>query len=384
MSHPTQWTDVAGIRAAVRRRWDDGSLLRAYALRHPFPAIDVPLRTPSATDLGDYYAEARTWADAVMGGSRGGRSYDVTLGRIGGRIAGSTDVPVRAKVNSFEQAWNILGTADAADAFRSLVTSSAQLERARDWALASPTKAIELAIDWSTLLVAYQWLLEHRGSGLYLRQVSAPGVDTKFIERHRSVLASLLGVPSSSFARTLGLAAKPAMVRFRFDPDVVGTPSGFTEATFRTAELSQRKIRPSSALIIENEITYLSVPVPVGGVVLWGRGYDVEQPASLAWLEDTDVRYWGDIDTHGFAILHRVRAHLPHARSVLMDRDTLLAHEERWGHEAVPTNVALPNLGARERGLYEDLVTDRYGHGVRLEQERIDWIWAGERLGLSE
>lgn len=116
-----------------------------------------------------------------------------------------------------------------------------------------------------------------------LRQVAAPGVDTKFVERHRSVLAALLGIASGStaFPLALGLAIKPATVRMRFDPAVLGLPSGLTEATFRSEELRIRNVRPSVAVIIENEITYLSVPVPAGGVVLWGRGYDADEPTSL-------------------------------------------------------------------------------------------------------
>ena len=161
---------------------------------------------------------------------------------------------------------------------------------------------------------------------------------------------------------------------------VFGLPHELSEASFRVDELSAMHIRPERALIVENEITYLSVPVPAHGVVLWGRGYDVDRAASLSWLADVPVLYWGDLDTHGFGILNRLRIWLPHAASVLMDRDTLLEHRERWVTEPTPTNAALPRLTAAEQSVYEDLVTDRFGHAVRLEQERIDWKWALERL----
>jgi len=38
------------------------------------------------------------------------------------------------------------------------------------------------------------------------------------------------------------------------------------------------------------------------------------------------VRYWGDVDTHGMAILAEVRRALPHVRSALMDLETLQDH----------------------------------------------------------
>lgn len=44
------------------------------------------------------------------------------------------------------------------------------------------------------------------------------------------------------------------------------------------------------------------------------------------WLRDVAVRYWGDVDTHGMAILAEVRRALPHVRSALMDLETLQDH----------------------------------------------------------
>lgn len=382
MSDPARWTSPAGIVATVRRRWDDGTLLRAFALSTPFPVVEIPLRGPSAADLGDHFDAARAWVESVRRASREGRAFTTVMGRIGGRLAGATEVPVRVVISSYEQAWLLLGTATDAAAFREIVDRSAPVPRAREWALTSPLAATALAEDWSAMLAAYAWLDGHRGSGRYQRQVNAPGVDTKFIERHRGPLASMLDVPSAAgpFARALGLATKPSTVRLRFDPAVLAVPAGLTEAVFRTAELSLMRVRARHALIVENEVTYLSVPVRRGGVVLWGKGYDADQSASLEWLENTEVDYWGDIDTHGFAILNRVRAHLPHARPVLMDRATLLAHEPRWGRENVPTDVALDRLSGTESALYADLVSDRYGPAVRLEQERIDWDWAMSHL----
>ena len=143
---------------------------------------------------------------------------------------------------------------------------------------------------------------------------------------------------------------------------------------------SELSIRPRSAIVVENEITYLSVDVPKDGVVIWGKGFEVDRAGRLPWLVDVDVTYWGDIDTHGFAILDRLRAWLPQTQSVLMDRATLLTHRDRWGDEDRPTKAALVRLTPEELDLYADLVTDSLGERVRLEQERIDWRWVQDRL----
>jgi hypothetical protein len=125
--------------------------------------------------------------------------------------------------------------------------------------------------------------------------------------------------------------------------------------------------------VIENEITYLAFPVPAAAMVIFGGGYAVPVLEPLGWLAGLDLVYWGDIDTHGFAILNRLRHHLPHVRSVLMDRVTLLDHREHWGREPSPTAAVLDRLGPAESALYADLIADTYAPSVRLEQERVSF-----------
>ncbi|MBU3995645.1 MAG: hypothetical protein KKF42_07710 [Actinobacteria bacterium] len=386
------WTTAADVEEKLRRRWARGELLRAHALGEPFVPLSMPLRGPTAETLADRLTEARAWAAAFERAAEGGRSFAIHSTTVGGRHLGRTSLPGRAVVESYAQAWRLLGVDGARGdvaVFDGVLAAAAGVPAAREWALAHPLRAIELAEEWPAILAAHDWLEWHRDSGLYLRQVDAPGVDTKLIERHRGVLAALLGVPKAvaGFTSALGLASKPSRVRLRFDPGVFGMPPRFTEAELRVDELFDAEIAPSSVVIVENEVTFLSVPVPSGGVVLFGAGYVVGHAGSQGWLRDASARgvvnYWGDLDTHGFQMLDRVRAHLPEVRSVLMDRETLLAHEQRWGTEPTPTNAALTRLTEAELAMYTDLVTDRHGMAVRLEQERIDWAWACRRLAAG-
>ena len=87
--------------------------------------------------------------------------------------------------------------------------------------------------------------------------------------------------------------------------------------------------------------------------------------------------YWGDIDTHGFAILDRLREYLPHARSMLMDIATLEAHRLLWGSEELHKRHAgnLTRLTDEERALFHMLHDNTLGECVRLEQERLGFHW---------
>ena len=112
-------------------------------------------------------------------------------------------------------------------------------------------------------------------------------------------------------------------------------------------------------------------PDVADAIVVFGGGYAVTVLEGIGWLADRDVWYWGDIDTHGFRILDRLRQRFGHVRSMLMDEATLVANLDRIVAEATPLSEPLPHLTGPEQRLYRDLVEDRFGLGVRLEQERI-------------
>lgn len=376
------WTTADEIRARVRRRWADGSLLAGLANGVPLVALDLPVNGPRPGEIGEDLPAVRRWIEELERGSAGGRRYELVYASIGGRHVGRNELPARAVVSTYEQAWRLLGVAAEVAAFRRALDLCADLTVVRAWVVQHPLAALELADEWERMVAAYRWLDEARGSGRYLRTITAPGVDTKFVERHRAVLSQLLGTgrTAAGFLTALGLQIKPDTVRLRFDPAALALPTALSEATFRASELAAVPARVRTAVIVENETTYLSVPVPEGGVVLWGKGFEVSRVGSLPWLRDVDVHYWGDLDTHGFAILHQLRAWLPQTQTFLMDRATLLAHRDRWVHETAPTAATLSRLTADEAALYADLVSGRLGEGVRLEQERIDWAWAQDRL----
>lgn len=375
------WTEPADIARKVRRSWDNGSLLQAYAEGLPFAPIEVPIRGPRPSQIGDDLTAVRDWIARLDAGRRDDRRYELEWADVGGRSIGRNRLPARARVADWEQAWTLLGVAGEVRRYDAALLDVETAPAVRDWVVALPLRALEIADELPGIVAAYAWLAAHRDSGRYLREITAPGVDTKFAERHRGVLAQILGVGGTSlgFLRGLGLATKPELVRFRPAPSL-GLPAPLSELAVRGEELAGLALAPRRAVVVENEISYLSVDVPEDGIVLWGKGFDVDQVGRLPWLAGVDLVYWGDLDTHGFAILDRLRAWQPQARSVLMDRETLLQHRDRWVREEHPTSAALTRLTTAEGELYAALVRDDLGTQVRLEQERIDWEWAQRAL----
>jgi hypothetical protein len=237
------------------------------------------------------------------------------------------------------------------------------------------------------------WFAAHPTPGLYLRQLDIPGVDTKFIEGDRGLLSELLDIvlPKEAidrsasgikgFSQRYGLRDEPRLLRFRLlDPNVrlQGLSDiSLTPSEFRTLDLPVRRL-----FITENRTNGLAFPRHPAAIVVFGLGYGLDRFAATPWLQDLDVWYWGDIDTHGFRILDRLRARLPRARSLLMDRATLQAHRSLWVQEPAEKRYTgeLFRLSSDERLLFEDLRHDRVGQRIRLEQERIGYGWLRKAL----
>jgi len=134
--------------------------------------------------------------------------------------------------------------------------------------------------------------------------------------------------------------------------------------------------------ITENEVNALAFPDVESSMVVFGGGYGIDRLAQVDWLRSRRVMYWGDIDTHGFAILDRLRASIPGAASLLMDADTLQAHRHVWGQEDGDKRCLadLMRLTEQERELFLQLRGDILGERLRLEQERIGYTWAVDAI----
>jgi hypothetical protein len=383
------WTRAVDVREAVRKKW--GTLLADYAAGQEWTQLSFPLRGPGPAEIGERLGEVQKWAAEWEQANRG--PLRVEYKKVGGRHIGANLIPGRAWIDGYEQAWALLG---AVGEVRRLTGLKEQTEaacpRLVPWLTTHPVRALALAGDWNQLLATVRWIDERQAPGMYLRQVDVPGIDTKFIGRHKGVLTDLLDQQldpvrvdreARDFEARFRFRRKPAYVRFRCSASYSGAGahvSGFTELSVRADELTAPPPGIIRACIVENEVTYLAFPLPADAMVIFGGGYAVDVLESLAWLTALDVSYWGDIDTHGFAILNRLRHHVPHARSILMDRATLLAHREQWVREPTPTTAALHLLGPAEQSLYRDLVAAELGPAVRLEQERISFAAIDQAL----
>nr|WP_063572799.1 Wadjet anti-phage system protein JetD domain-containing protein [Luteibacter rhizovicinus] len=373
------WTQVADVREAFDKRWRRGDILRAALDPNASVPLHVILKGPGSRELSGRFVEVRAWMEEW-------RSFE--FGRVEwiekrDRVVGSQHVPAVVRFETTDALVHWLGHHGEVQALRALADAArSRRPTVLDWLLRHPFQALDLADAWPLLLDAADWFDGNPHSGLYARQVDIPGVHSKFIEKYSPVLRDWLSAGVSlDVDPNLGLRVKSGRLRFRIlDPELATLPgTSCPDITLDAVNFARLELPVGEVFITENEVNYLAFPERKGAMVLFGAGYGWSALAQAEWLHGRPMRYWGDIDTHGFAILDGLRASFPHVDSFLMDRQTLMDHVASWGTEDDPSSRDLARLRPAEAELYDDLrfcrltrpASKQDGQQVRFEQERV-------------
>lgn len=388
----SEWTTVADIVGRLQRRWTGGRYLAAYASGTEWQPVSVPVRGPQAGELLERLDEVQAWLERFNRDLRRFPGLRVVAKIIQGRRLGTNEIPARICVDSYAVLFALLGASQEVARFDELARLTRDVvPELKDWVASHPRVVLEHSAVWPRLVSVVRWIADRDVSMFYARQVDVAGVDTKLIEQYKLILARLLEAvlpderidhryTRSQFEGRFGLRRRPDYTRLRFLAPQQVLPPHITEVTLRTEELAGLDPGVGQVIMVENEISYLALPEVQDAVAIFGSGFALGSVAGLTWLQDKTITYWGDIDTYGFAILNRLRARYPHVRSILMDLNTLLAHPLQWVTEERPTNQLLPHLTEAEAETYEALVEDRFGHHIRLEQERVRFSLVREAL----
>lgn len=375
----------------VRKKWDAH---HANWLVAPPPVESWPLtfvlHDLTAKEVFSSLAVTREWVQAWRAWDPGACPVEWVSRRWS---SGDQELPTRLQVPSAEAAAAVLGQSTAwtrakrryaawCQEFPQLVGSRA-VARQCDEVLAGYSDA-----DFDRLTCLLRWFAENPLSGLYLRQLPVPDVDTKWVEKRKGAVGDLVrqlqqAPENASFHEVLGLRTEPSRMRIRvLCPVLRAQVGGLCDIEAPAAEIAALSLSPETCLVVENLNTGIALPSMAGVVAFMRLGLAVDQLEAIGWIAAARKHlYWGDLDTHGFAALARARRRFPGTRSVLMDEETLLSHSSMWVREDKPSRVEAPvGLTSEEQSVYEGLRTNRWGEQIRLEQERIAWPMAMHAL----
>ena len=176
------------------------------------------------------------------------------------------------------------------------------------------------------------------------------------------------------------------LIRFRLlDPRLCAEFNGVSDMSLRLEEFIQLDLSVDRVFITENKTNGLSFPGKKNSLVIFGLGYGIQQLKDIDWLKRSRIYYWGDIDSHGFAMLAQIKQYYRETQSLLMNEQVLQACKNQWQPEMTPralTEAQQAYLNTDERRLYQRLAEAFKTKNVRLEQEVIPFYMLTDALSL--
>ncbi|MBN2655946.1 MAG: hypothetical protein JXR86_02725 [Spirochaetales bacterium] len=372
------------IRKKLKDKWEKGIYLSMK--ENDFP-LTVPLGRINSRTMTERFDDVRSWINLFLENEP--MAPYLQWEEINHRLFGKNRIPVRLVFPGREGLARFLGRRqleewdDFKGALEKLYNADMQLGL---WGEDHPLEILKEGEDLDRLLFLWKWMSGQRRPGIYLRQIDLEGIDSKFTEKHKKILSQWLDLTLpeeavseeyrgvSRFEERYGYLKKPELIRFRLlykSEEWKGCSDISLPADEFCRLYSDEEISFRTVIVVENDICALSFPSVERGMVIFGRGYNFESLRNCRWLDKVRLFYWGDLDTHGFAILDQFRALFPHTTSLLMDRETLMNHKVSWGEEPKQFTGDLNHLTGEENRLFEDFKFNRIAQNLRLEQEFI-------------
>ena len=367
-------------RAMLRQKeWEHPRHLRQRLLgERPFP-ITVNLRPPTGKQALDdvvgfhgFVNEWRAWS----------RQAQLEWKHIQYAQLGEHRMPAVFTLGSIQELVEFLGddAVKRSQRWQQLLTPILEVNQNLYPVLIRQLNTLEALRDHEANMIAQllPQLVRGMGQGCYVRALPVCGVDTKFLETHQSLIASLLDeMHGGDVSGRGGLLAwleciatpndwlwvRPLSAKTRKALGGIPVLRIPTEVLLATALPGER------ILVVENEQPGYALPELVGTVAVFGGGRNLAW-MDAPWLRHRHVGYWGDLDSWGFVFLADARKRQPHVESLLMGRETLLQHRQRMVEEPDPYPGVPEHLTEPEQQLYLEIRDGWYGNS-RLEQERI-------------
>jgi hypothetical protein len=359
------------------------AFLRSLVTGEKFFPMPIRFGQPSTSDD---WEKLRQEVSSLANGQLG---YQIEWTETNTRRWGRQKFPTRVWFENESDYVTALRKSQEVASFRmNLALSREQLPNIDAWLSSNSVRVVEYARVWADLLKVCRYFLAHPRPGLYARELPIE-VDTKFIERHESVLGSLLDfllpdlakVESNRFEEQFGLRYDEPMIRFRLLDSKLRFRLNLPVDDLAVPLSQFRALNwiGITALITENKMrtTFLTLPTAPNSIGIWGGGGAVELLSSVNWLANCRLFYWGDMDVHGFHILSRLRETFPNIVSAMMDDVTLNAFARFIVNANESSCEMISHLTMDECRAYQRV---KQGN-LLLEQEKIPYSYAAPLLG---
>jgi hypothetical protein len=269
-------------------------------------------------------------------------------------------------------------------AFEKIITAIPSL---KFWAFQHCLWLTDIDIHWTDVLKVCDYFILTPRPDLYLRQLPIE-IHTKFIEEHEVLIQSLLdflipdhirSVNQKRFAERFFLRYDEPLIRIRFLDASHPYNHNFSDISVPLSDFEKTELPAKNILLAENKMNFLTLPLVTSTIAIWsGGGFNISYLKNARWILNKRMFYWGDIDEHGFQILHQLRNYFPHAKSVMMDRNTYNLFQNYAVDGSRNKSEILNLLTKEEFELFRFLKSSDKNN--RLEQEKISQAYVDSYL----
>lgn len=295
------------------------------------------------------------------------------------RRSGNHDLPECVIIETLDDFLHITGKEkDWAIFIKNYGAIYERIPALKDWAMVNTTWLVKKGIDWEGILKVCNYFISVPRPGLYLRQLPIE-IHTKFIEENASLLQSLLDFLIAEhirdkqlkrFSERYFLKYDEPLIRIRILDKDLFLEQGINDISIPLSSFHSDRFNCKHILITENKMNFLTLPDIPSAIAVWsGGGFNISFLKNIEWLNEKEIFYWGDLDEHGFQILHQLRSYYPSCRSIMMDIQTYTAFQQFAVSTPPATLGNLALLTGQETEMLNLL--RKTPDKNRLEQERI-------------
>jgi hypothetical protein len=215
--------------------------------------------------------------------------------------------------------------------------------------------------------------------GCFARELPL-AVPTKLIQQNKSMLTEWLDIllpdewidcscDPNHFEQRYGFRYFRSHVLMRIlDPELQKDLGLFTdELSLPPQEIAKLNAKEMHVVIVENQVTLLTLPPVRRGIAFFGMGKGITQLLDIPWFHDVPITYWGDLDVDGFEILAMLRRRYPKTNSILMDMRTVREFE----HLATAATGRCPETRSELHANEAEAFVYCRDNNLRIEQEHI-------------
>ena len=370
------------INKKAKKLWTCGRILQAELNQEILFPWYIKFKQPSASQLVSQFNEIKQAIQILEADSKKG--YQIIYKTINHRQLGQQQIPCSVTFNQQIDLLNYLGKQDTESFLLKLAQQTIeQYPALAPWINKKTSRFMQYVDIWQKLFNVCDYFIQNPMPHCYLRELDIIGIDTKFIENQRKILTELLdlvlpenainktitGLSQHGFERRYGLKFDPPLIRLRLLDAKLNPIAPLNDLSLPLSQLAAWVIPCENVFISENKINGLSFPLISNSMIIFGLGYGIESLAAIPWLKQKKIYYWGDIDSHGFSILNRLRQIFPQVIALMMDTKTFHLFQDLAVIEPIKSRCSnqLNHLTAAEQQLYQQLQASHQ----RLEQERL-------------